>query len=98
MKNKIVEIISDSIEDINESGNDITFNGIETELMGGKSALDSLGLVSLIIQIEQKIEDEYNVNIIIADEKAMSLRNSPFRTVSTLANYIEKLIEDVDNE
>ena len=61
----------------------------DTSIFGKGSSLDSLGLVTLLVSIEQKIEDEMSVNITIADEKAMSLKNSPFRTIGTLKQFLE---------
>ena len=66
---------------------------LETPLFGGSSQLDSMGLVTFLVDLEQKIEDEFDLDITIADEKAMSLKNSPFRTVSTLKEYMETLLE-----
>ena len=95
MKQKIIKIISNSIEELNENNGDlITFKGPGTILMGNESKLDSLGLVSLLITVEQYIEDEFDKNITIADERAMSEKNSPFRTIKTLSDYIEKLIDN----
>ena len=64
----------------------------EAVLFGSGGNLDSLGLVSLLVIIEQNIEEEFDTNITIADEKAMSQKNSPFRTVSALIDYIELLL------
>ena len=61
----------------------------DTPIFGEGSSLDSLGLVTLLVSIEQKIEDEMSVNITIADEKAMSLKNSPFRNIGTLKQFLE---------
>jgi acyl carrier protein len=61
-------------------------------LFGAGSKLDSLGLVGLIVAVEQKIDDHFGVVVTLADEKAMSLKNSPFRTVQTLADYATRLI------
>jgi acyl carrier protein len=50
----------------------------ETTVLFGKfGQLDSLGLVNLIVAIEEKLEEECNVSITLADERAMSQRNSP---------------------
>ena len=46
-------------------------------MFGSDGFLDSLGLVTLLVNIEQKIEASFNMTITIADEKAMSLRRSP---------------------
>ena len=61
----------------------------ETHLLGGQSPLDSIGLVTLIADLEGDIQREFGKTVILADEKAMSLTLSPFRKVSTLVDYIE---------
>ena len=53
-----------------------------------------MGLVNLIPQIEQRIEDEIDRFISIADEKAMSMQTSPFKTISSLKEYIANLRSD----
>jgi D-alanine--poly(phosphoribitol) ligase subunit 2 len=66
----------------------------ETELFGGKGELDSLGLVTLIISVEEAVSREMGRSISIASEKAMSQRNSPFRTVQALADFVNQLLEN----
>ena len=66
--------------------------GEDLRLFGGESLLDSLGLVSLIVQIEEEIEDKYNLSVVLADEKAMSRRTSPFAKVSYLVDYIFEIL------
>ena len=78
-------IVSSMTENTNLLENDLND---DTPIFGAKSNIDSLGLVTLLINIEQKIEDEMNVNITIADERAMSQKNSPFKTIKSLTNFI----------
>lgn len=66
----------------------------ETVLLGPQARLDSLGLVSLIITIEQRIASDFDVAATIASEKAFSLRNSPFATVNSLGTYITELLKE----
>ena len=66
----------------------------DTPIFGTKGNLDSLGLVSLLVNLEQNIEDKYGIPITIADEKAMSLKNSPFRTINTLSEYLNGIINE----
>jgi acyl carrier protein len=66
----------------------------DTRLIGKKAVLDSLNLVSMIVDIEQRINDDYGFALTIADERAMSQERSPFRTVGSLAEYILQLIEE----
>ncbi|MDI6046666.1 hypothetical protein [Flavobacterium yafengii] len=65
----------------------------DAKLFGGDGILDSLGLVSFIVSVEEAIEDEFNISIILADEKAMSRRTSPFGRISYLIDYIYDVIQ-----
>jgi acyl carrier protein len=60
----------------------------DTVLVGPDAVIDSLGVVSLIVEVEQIVEGEFATSIILANEKAMSAKNSPFRTVGVLAEHI----------
>lgn len=61
----------------------------ETHLLGGQSSIDSIGLVTLIADLEGDIQREFGKSVTLADEKAMSRTLSPFRKVGTLIQYIE---------
>lgn len=66
----------------------------QTKIYGTDGNLDSLALVSFITDVEEMIDNEFNTNITLADEKAMSSRNSPFKDVDTLTQYIQNLIQE----
>jgi len=57
-------------------------------IFGADSPLDSLGLVALLIDIEEALYDNGH-SIQLSDAKAMSQRHSPFRNVPALVSYIE---------
>ena len=59
----------------------------DTPLFGEDGMLDSMGLVSLVIAVEQAIEEQFERRVSLADEKALSQANSPYRTVNSLADY-----------
>ncbi len=65
----------------------------DTKIYGIDGNLDSLALVSLIADLESELSEKLNINIVLADEKAMSMRNSPFRDVTTLTQYIYDLTQ-----
>lgn len=96
MKKKIIQIILTTIEDMNEELDEKVqvLNGADTPLFGDGGKLDSLGLVNLIVALEQNLEDDLELSITLADERALSQKNSPFRTVGSLADYIEMLIKE----
>jgi acyl carrier protein len=70
----------------------------ETRLLGTQSVLDSMQLVSLIVTTEREIEDAFGVALTLADERALSMKASPFRSIESLADYIAFLIQDGSNE
>ena len=69
----------------------------ETRLLGSQSTLDSMQLVSLIIAVEREMEDTFGVVLTLADERALSMNASPFRSIHSLADYIGILIIDARN-
>jgi acyl carrier protein len=89
-KARVLQSIYAVIDDLNQTraSSSALAKDPATALFGAQSVLDSLGLVNLIVGVEQRIADDLDLPITLADEKAMSQRNSPFRTVDTLADYI----------
>ena len=96
-RKKIIEVIYNSIdEEINSlpSRKEPLGKSEDTVLFGSSDGLDSLDLVNLIIGVEEAVGVEFDSEIALADESAMSEENSPYRTVKTLADYILTLLED----
>ena len=96
----IENLIITSVKEINEQLPQAEQLGQSTKtvLFGKDGKLDSLGIVTLVVIIEQNIEDEFDVSITIADERAMSQKYSPFRTIGSLADYIEMLLKEKSND
>lgn len=67
--------------------------GVSTSLIGPEAVLDSLELVTLVSDLEARLEEELDVCVVLADERALSQKNSPFRTVHSLTDHICSLIE-----
>jgi hypothetical protein len=65
----------------------------DMRLLGRDALLDSLGLVIVLAGFEADINDTFGTEIILADERAMSLEHSPFRSVSSLVDYASALLE-----
>ena len=66
---------------------------VESSLYGNEGILDSMALVNLIADVEDAVSEQFGEAIALADEKAMSARNSPFLTVKTLAQAVLERIE-----
>jgi acyl carrier protein len=89
--NLILNLLQKHFEESNERID--LKEGEMTKLFGGDGVLNSLGLVSFIVSVEEALEDEFGISILLADEKAMSRRTSPFSRVSNLVDYILELIK-----
>jgi acyl carrier protein len=63
----------------------------DAPLFGREAPLDSLGLVSLIVDLEQRLAEALGAGVVLADERALSRRSSPFRSIDTLARYVVEL-------
>lgn len=60
----------------------------ETLVFGVGGVLDSMGIVTMIVDVEQAVHDEFGQAVSLADDRAMSQRNSPYRSIGSLADYI----------
>ncbi|MBQ9274260.1 MAG: hypothetical protein IJ228_05540 [Succinivibrio sp.] len=72
--------------------------GADSALYGPESELDSVTFVSLILDIEQLINDQFGKTVLLTDASAMSQQKSPFRTVGSLAGYITAQLDDIAHE
>ncbi|MBZ2167600.1 hypothetical protein [Marinobacter sp. F4216] len=91
----IQQIIFDALELTNHAREDHRQIVISesTLLFGNDGVLDSMELVGLLISIEEALLDE-GIEVTLSDERAMSQSKSPFRSVTTLTNYIQDSINE----
>lgn len=92
-RDAVVALIKASIAEQVADAGEIDEN---TSLFGEDGLLDSMGLVNLTADVEQQVNDDLGLAIVIADDRAMSQKNSPFRTVGALADYVMQLIREGD--
>jgi acyl carrier protein len=60
----------------------------ETILFGPGGGLDSLGLVSMVLEVEEAVNRRFGSNLVLADEHALARKRNPFRDVRSLVDYI----------
>ncbi len=65
-----------------------------TALFGEQAILDSVGLVSVILEVESQLDERHGISVTVANERAMSQSKSPFITVGAVADYVVQLIEE----
>jgi len=84
-----LEIVLSALRDaVDQNGGDPSTVNDDTVIVGPDPVIDSIGVVSLIVDIEQRLEMDHQVSITLANDRAMSQRNSPFRTPAVLADHI----------
>ncbi|MBI4708369.1 MAG: hypothetical protein HY761_10685 [Candidatus Omnitrophica bacterium] len=95
-KDEIKKIVIKSIQEINLLLEKNKRLKIEKNmcLYGPGSNLDSIGLVNLLVDLEQRLYNEAGVSVSIMDSKAFSLKNSPFRNLDSLVNFIANIGKD----
>ena len=94
-EDRLTELLYQVIAEFNEDREDgeKLRPSLETALFGGDSALDSMDLVQVVVGFEQALAEE-GFAISLADERAMSQRNSPFATGRSLVSYAKTLIDE----
>jgi acyl carrier protein len=65
----------------------------EAPIFGPDSTLDSLGLVGLLLDIEEGLQ-EIGCDVVLSDERAVSQKRSPFRSVPSLVSYVGTLARE----
>lgn len=91
----VVDIIFSALRSLNSERSDGEQIPVTeaTKLFGPDASLDSLSLVSIIVDVESGVSDRFAKAISLTDDEAMSQAVSPFSTVDTLADYIVKVLE-----
>jgi acyl carrier protein len=93
-RERIEEIIMTAFNDYLETQEIEEKVDSDTILFGSESTLDSMGLVNVVIDIESYFHGQ-GYRISLTSERAMSRKSSPFRTVTTLTDFIVELMEEV---
>jgi acyl carrier protein len=90
-RGQIQKIVLEALNTINDerSPEERFAVGPDTLLFGPDAPLDSLALVSVIVDVEQAVSDAAGAEISLTDDRAMSQEVSPFTDVATLTAYIE---------
>jgi acyl carrier protein len=90
---EIRNIIIEAIQDVLESRESTIQVTAESAIMGEGGVLDSMGLVTAIIDIESKF-NESGTEISLTNEKAMSKSSSPFISIASLTEYIIEILNE----
>jgi len=81
----IVQVI---LQIADERGIEIAQIDSNTLLVGPEACLDSVGLVSVVMEIEARLDEDFGVEVSLTSDAAMSRERSPLRTVGTIRDYV----------
>ena len=93
----VIEALKEGLDSSSDEQRKTAINNADenTRLFGGGGLLDSMGVVILLSDLEDKLDDEYDVIISLASDSTMSKTRSPFRNIKSLANYIVASVQEV---
>ena len=95
MDERILKAVYSAIDELNAQlppGVSVE-KSLDAQLYGATGKLESLDFVTLVMEVEEKINAEFGVDITIADEHLLSKQNSPFSSVRTLIEYLEDVLK-----
>lgn len=90
----ISDVVKEAIYSVNQErdqNSQIEFNNEEI-LFGVGSKVDSLTLVSLIMDVEMLLSDR-GIDVSLTDDDNMSTMEAPFATIGNLILYVESLVK-----
>jgi acyl carrier protein len=67
---------------------------LDSPLYGKGGRLESIDVVTLMMEVEDQVRNEFGTSITIADDRALSQQNSPFLTIRTLTDYVAELLTE----
>ena len=90
VRSEVIEIIFSALRSLNEELPEDRRVPIAEDslLFGTGGSLDSLSLVSVVIDVESSVCDKFNRSISLTDDAAMDQEISPFASVAAMTNYI----------
>lgn len=98
-KERITQVVFNAIDQVNlqMAEAEKIEKTLNTALIGESATLDSLGLVNLIVAVEEGVQDTFGETITLANEYAMTSQDSPFKNVQSLVAYIDSNLNGVKN-
>jgi acyl carrier protein len=92
---RIAKAVYAAVDELNEQlpGGVSVEKSLDSPLYGAGGKLESLDFVTLIMEVEEKVNAEFGTDITIADENLLSKQKSPFSTLRTLIEYLDEVLQ-----
>lgn len=89
-KNDVVRVVIDSLKIIRPDAD--TVFGADTHLVGPEAVIDSVGLVTLLVAVEESLDNAVDLSASFLQPDDSEDRTDPFSTVGSLADHIAGLL------
>ena len=95
-RERITNAVHGAVDELNEQlpANGQIGKSLDAPLYGTAGTLESLDFVTLIMEVEEKINAEFGTDITITDDNLLSKEKSPFSTLGTLIDYLQEMLKD----
>lgn len=96
MNDQIRDIVWMAVDEVNAMATEgnIIVKEPNTPLLGADDGIDSLCFVNLVVALEDAVRRQKNKTVVIVNEETLASEDHPFRTIQTLTDYLEKLIDN----
>lgn len=86
---QVLRIVYDAVDVVNQQlpASKRLDKSPDTVIVGAGGSLDSLGIVTLVILLEEKVGEALGTTVQLLDEQ-MLVEDSPFQSIGALAHYI----------
>jgi acyl carrier protein len=95
MREDILALVYAAIDEIDPqtAGGEPLKKSPDSRLLGSDSGVDSLTFVNLVVALEEQIQKKFGKSVVLVDEENMAAEEHPFRTIGTLAEYVERVLD-----
>lgn len=93
-KDEAIEIVLRALENLNSELDPPIEVSPQTPLFGSEAVVDSLSLVSIIVDVESEASDAAGKPISLTDDRALNQSVSPFTNPDILSDYIVLLANE----
>jgi acyl carrier protein len=92
---QILEVVLQAMRATNQARDEASQLVVSADgpIFGPDSTLDSLGLVGLLLDVEEGLQ-AIGCDVVLSDERAVSQKRSPFRNVQSLVGYVSTLARE----
>lgn len=99
-RERIERVVFSAVDSVNKqlpAGTSIE-KSLDAPLYGQSGKLESLDFVTFIMEVEEKVREEFGADVMITDENLLSKQKSPFSTLGTLTEYLEGVLKENEVE